>query len=40
MRGSASDLYLFAWNRVPLDDRFDVIGDRGAAERWTTTVRF
>ena len=38
VRGSASDLYLFAWNRVPLDERFEVIGDRAAAERWTTTI--
>lgn len=40
VRGAAGDLYLFAWNRVPLDDRFDVIGDRSAADRWTATVRF
>ena len=40
VRGTAGDLYLFAWNRVPLDDRFEVIGDRAAAERWTATVRF
>jgi uncharacterized protein (TIGR03083 family) len=38
IRGAAGDLYLFAWNRVPLDDRFEVLGDRGAAERWTSTV--
>jgi uncharacterized protein (TIGR03083 family) len=38
VRGGAGDLYLFAWNRVPLDDRFEVHGDRAAAERWTTTV--
>ena len=40
LRATASDLYLFAWNRVPLDDRFEVIGDRAAVERWTATVRF
>ncbi len=40
VRGGAGDLYLFAWNRVPLDDRFEVVGDRAAAERWTETVRF
>jgi uncharacterized protein (TIGR03083 family) len=40
VRGAAGDLYLFAWNRVPLDDRFEVVGDRAAAERWTETVRF
>ncbi len=38
IRGTASDLYLFAWNRVPLDERFEVFGDRAAAQRWTTTV--
>jgi uncharacterized protein (TIGR03083 family) len=38
VRASAGDLYLFAWNRLPLDDRFEVLGDRAAAERWTTTV--
>jgi uncharacterized protein (TIGR03083 family) len=38
LRGTASDLYLFAWNRVPLDDRFEVLGDRVAAERWRTVV--
>ena len=40
VRGAASDLYLFAWNRVPLDDRFEVIGDRTAAERWAATMAF
>jgi uncharacterized protein (TIGR03083 family) len=40
LRAPASDLYLFAWNRVPLDDRFEVIGDRAAAERWRATVSF
>ena len=40
IRGTASDLYLFAWNRVPLDDRFEVMGDRAAAERWTATITF
>ncbi|HJR26668.1 MAG TPA: maleylpyruvate isomerase N-terminal domain-containing protein [Acidimicrobiales bacterium] len=38
VRAAASDLFLFAWNRVPLDDRFEVIGDRAAAERWSTTI--
>jgi uncharacterized protein (TIGR03083 family) len=38
IRGAASDLYLFTWNRAPLDDRFEVIGDRSAAERWSTTI--
>jgi hypothetical protein len=39
VRAGAGDLLLFAWNRVPLDERFEVIGDRGAAERWAATVR-
>jgi uncharacterized protein (TIGR03083 family) len=39
VRGPASDLYLFAWNRVPLDDRFDVFGDRSAAERWHQVIK-
>ncbi|HEY9556443.1 MAG TPA: maleylpyruvate isomerase N-terminal domain-containing protein [Acidimicrobiales bacterium] len=38
VRGSASNLYLFAWNRVPLDDRFEVFGDRAAAERWSQVI--
>ena len=38
VRATAADLYLFAWNRAPLDDRFEVIGDRAAAERWAATV--
>jgi uncharacterized protein (TIGR03083 family) len=38
IRAAASDLYLFAWNRIPLDERFEVLGDRAAAERWTETV--
>ena len=40
LRGAADDLYLFTWNRVPLDDRFELIGDRAAAERWANTVSF
>jgi uncharacterized protein (TIGR03083 family) len=40
VRGAAADLYLWAWNRVPLDDRFEVIGDRAAAERWSEAVTF
>lgn len=40
VRGTASDLYLFAWNRVPLDDRFEVLGERAAAERWAATIAF
>jgi uncharacterized protein (TIGR03083 family) len=33
VRGTASDLDLLLWRRVPLDDRFDVFGDRGVVER-------
>ena len=40
VRGAAGDLYLWTWNRVPLDDRFEVIGDRAAAERWADAVSF
>ena len=27
LRGTAGDLLLWAWNRVPVDDRFEVFGD-------------
>jgi hypothetical protein len=37
--GMVSDLYLFAWNRAPLDDRFEVIGDRSAAMRWEAVFK-
>ena len=40
VRATASDLYLFAWGRLPLDDRFEVFGDRAAAERWTAVLSF
>ena len=40
LRATASDLYLYTWNRVPLDERFEVIGDRAAAERWSSIVSF
>lgn len=40
IRGTASDLYLFAWNRLSLEAPLEVIGDRGAAERWAETVVF
>jgi uncharacterized protein (TIGR03083 family) len=39
LRGSASDLYLWLWNRVPLE-RLEVFGDVGAARLWTETARF
>ncbi len=34
IRGRAGDLYLWAWNRLPLDDRFEVFGDEALAGRW------
>lgn len=33
-RGTASDLYLFLWNRVPAD-RLQVFGDEALLARWT-----
>ena len=38
LRGSASDLLLWCWNRVPVDDRFEVFGDPGLLEAWRTGV--
>lgn len=35
VRGRAGDLYLWAWNRLPLDDRFEVHGDAALAARWS-----
>lgn len=40
VRGSASDLYLLAWNRLPLDDRFQVFGDPALLDLWRTAVVF
>jgi uncharacterized protein (TIGR03083 family) len=40
VRGHASDLLLWAWNRVPVDDRFEVFGDSGLLESWRTSVTF
>ena len=37
LRGPASDLLLWAWNRVPLD-RFEVLGDAALAARWSSLV--
>lgn len=39
LRGSASDLYLWLWNRVPID-RLEVFGDPAVAATWTRTARF
>ena len=38
LRGSASDLLLWCWNRVPVDDRFEVFGDAELLEAWRTGV--
>jgi hypothetical protein len=38
LRGTASDLYLWCWNRVPVDDRFEVFGDAGLLDVWRTAV--
>ncbi len=39
IRGAAGDLYLWAWNRLPLDDRFEVFGDEALAGRWAEVMR-
>jgi uncharacterized protein (TIGR03083 family) len=38
LRGTASDLYLWIWNRVPVDDRFEVHGDTALLDAWRTGV--
>lgn len=40
LRGSASDLYLWTWNRVPVDDRFEVFGEPALLTTWRSTVVF
>lgn len=40
LRGQAGDLLLWAWNRVPVDDRFEVFGDVGLLTTWAATVTF
>jgi len=40
LRGRASDLLLWAWNRAPVDDRFEVFGDLTLLGAWRTTVVF
>lgn len=40
LRGTASDLYLWTWNRVPVDDRFAVFGDPALLEVWPAKVVF
>jgi uncharacterized protein (TIGR03083 family) len=39
LRGKAQDLLLWCWNRVPVDDRFEVFGDASLLDAWRTTVR-
>ena len=38
LRGGAGDLLLWAWNRVPVDARFEVFGDRSLLDAWRTGV--
>jgi uncharacterized protein (TIGR03083 family) len=38
LRGTASDLLLWIWNRVPVDDRFEVFGDTALLDLWPTAV--
>jgi uncharacterized protein (TIGR03083 family) len=40
VRGGAQDLLLWTWNRAPVDERFEVFGDRGLLEAWRTAVVF
>ena len=40
IRGAAADLLLWSWNRVPVDDRFEVFGDAGLLQTWRTVVTF
>lgn len=40
LRGRASDLLLWIWNRVPVDERFEVHGDEGLLELWRRAVVF
>ncbi len=40
LRGTAQDLLLWSWNRVPVDDRFEVFGDPTLLSTWTTSVTF
>lgn len=38
LRGTAGDLLLWAWNRVPVDDRFEVFGDDALLRTWRQAV--
>jgi uncharacterized protein (TIGR03083 family) len=38
LRGAAGDLYLWAWNRLPVDERFEVHGDTALLDAWRQGV--
>jgi uncharacterized protein (TIGR03083 family) len=38
LRGRAEDLLLWGWNRIPLDDRFEVFGEADLLDAWRSTV--
>ena len=40
LRGAAADLLLWAWNRLPVEERFEVFGDTALLETWRTVVVF
>ena len=40
LRGAAENLLLWTWNRVPVDDRFEVYGERALLNLWPTAVVF
>ena len=40
LRGAAGDLLLWAWNRAPVDARFEVHGDSSLLDLWASAVTF
>lgn len=40
LRGAAGDLLLWAWNRAPVDSRFEVFGDSSILDLWAKAVTF
>lgn len=38
LRASAGDLLLWGWNRLPVDDRFEVFGEAAVLDVWRTAV--
>jgi uncharacterized protein (TIGR03083 family) len=40
LRGAAQELYLWTWNRAPVDDRFEVFGDTTLLDFWRRSVVF